>query len=59
MTQQQQQQDRRVIELTWNERRLLERVINEFPFQVLGQAVIYTGKTVESILSKLKDEKPD
>lgn len=58
MTAQQQQPDERQITLTWNERRLLERVLNEFPFQVLGRAVIYTGRTVDAILTKLED-KPD
>lgn len=54
----QQAKDERYIMLTWNERRLLERVLNEFPFHVLGRAVIYTGKTVESILAKLDEDAP-
>ena len=49
------QPDERQIILTWNERRLLERVLNEFPFQVLGRAVIYYGRTVETLLTKLAD----
>ena len=48
--------DTREITLTWNERRFIERTIQEHAYSVPGKSLPHFGDLVNSILEKLSEK---